>query len=243
MQVVFKVGGPVQRHQDAIFLPQVERRFVANRLHAGGQPLAFLQVVDVHELDADPPGIGGLQHRQQICQRRHAVDAEDHRAVNRFVEVGIGETEILQLQQRVWQGWVVLKGINMSLEVTNLPIPIDQPHHAGLQPEIARNRRLRQFLPDAVSRKLRPREERLPRRVHRLRAVLPLQVGVFDQIAVVRVGNGQSGHCGVAPKIKPGSNRSRGIGSVRLSLVPRPAPASVSVANGVPNERRYAANL
>ncbi len=75
----------------------------SHRLHAVLQPLAHLQVVDVHVLDADEPRVGGLQPPQDLPQRQHVAGTEGPGGED-AVQVGLGEAVVLQGQFRRGRG-------------------------------------------------------------------------------------------------------------------------------------------
>ena len=56
VQELLEQLGLVERDEDAVLLLQAEREAVADRLHPLGQPVADVERVDVHELDADRCG-------------------------------------------------------------------------------------------------------------------------------------------------------------------------------------------
>ena len=55
---------------------RVQLDAVLGALHARLQPLAHLQVVDVHELHADGAAVGRLQPAQDLAQGQHVAGAE-----------------------------------------------------------------------------------------------------------------------------------------------------------------------
>ena len=68
VQEVLEQLGGVELVDDPPLLLEVEGRPVADRLHPVEQPVADVQVADVHELDADRPAVGLAEDRQQLAQ-------------------------------------------------------------------------------------------------------------------------------------------------------------------------------
>ena len=166
----------MQRVQNPQFLRSVEARLVAARFHPLLEPAADVRVLDVHVLDADRAAIGLAQGGQQLperCLRR----ADERAGIERTVEIGRIESELLQLEQRMGRARLA-QGIEMGDEMPQVAIGIDQEDDARLPPGIQRRRG------QAVDAELEALEEEPPAFIDGSRVLLPLVVGLLDGIQV-----------------------------------------------------------
>ena len=115
-----------------------KREAVADRLHALGQPVADVERIDVHELDADRAAVGVFEGLDQFAELDRPVDAADERPIHRPVEVGLGQAECSRARSGQGGGRRGRERVDRGLEVPGLAVPEDEPHDAGLEAQIGR---------------------------------------------------------------------------------------------------------
>src|SRR5437763_1134697 len=103
--------------------------------------------------------------------------ADERAGIERTVEIGRIESELLQLEQRMGRARLA-QGIEMGDEMPQVAIGIDQEDDARLPPGIQRRRG------QAVDAELEALEEEPPAFIDGSRVLLPLVVGLLDGIQV-----------------------------------------------------------
>jgi hypothetical protein len=158
-------------------------RFVAQRMHLDplAHPMADGRVVDVHELESDFPGIGGLQAGDHVAQL-HLVAVAEKRIGNLAVQVRFLEAELIEVQARVALGGL-LQRIDVSLGVAESPVIVNQAGDAAIERRVhiaRRHSRCRFFLALQLRRsQLKAFEKSRPRRFHQVRGFAPLCIFRF----------------------------------------------------------------
>ena len=157
----------VQLQEGAQFLPPLQPRFIASRLHALLKPYANAGVLNVHVFDADGPAVRFLQGGQELTERG-PLQADKRASVERLVEVAFAKAELGQLQQRMrWLG--VAKRIEACDQVAKAAVDIDKANDPDLGMAIHRDgSRGRTSLPQ-----LEALEEEPPSIVHGRRVIAP----------------------------------------------------------------------
>ena len=118
--------GGVQLVDDPPLLLEVEARVVADRLHPVEQPVADVEVADVHELDADRPAVGLAEDAQQLAKGAVVVRAK--LAVEDLVQVGLGEAKGGKLELLVrFRPRRQLERVEVGQVVAHLAVGVDQP--------------------------------------------------------------------------------------------------------------------
>ena len=106
-------------------------RPVPGRLHPLEQPLADLDVADVHELDADRAAVRRPQDRDQLAQR--ALTALGEPVVENPVHVGVGQAKRRRLEEvERLAPRVELERVEVCQVMAGLAIGVDQPRDGRL---------------------------------------------------------------------------------------------------------------
>ena len=88
-------------------------------------PVADARVLDVHELGADRVGVDALELRDHFAQpHRFAVEEKSRR--NFAIEIGLAETKLAQIEQRIF-GTLVGQRIQPRDGVTERLVSVNQP--------------------------------------------------------------------------------------------------------------------
>ena len=128
VQKVLEQFSGVQLVDDPPLLLEIEGGPVAYRLHPLEQPVADVEVLDVHELDADGPAVSLAEDRQQLAER--AVIVRSELAEEDPVQVGLGEPEGRELELLVGlRPRHKLQRVEVGQVVAHLAVGVDQPGH------------------------------------------------------------------------------------------------------------------
>ncbi len=177
--------GVVEVLENADLLGPVEGGAIVLRLHARLKPAADGDVLNVHVLHADEPAVGIAQGSYQVVQGSR-TQSHERAGIDDAIEVGFRQAELGRLQQRV-TGARLAERIEMSEEVANVAIGVDQPDDAGLHRSLGGRRRPGQSQLEAL-------EEETPARIDRSGILPPALVGGFDCFQVEGGGDGSMTH-------------------------------------------------
>ena len=122
--------GLVDAAQDADLFGLGEAGLIARRLHLRLQPATHVDILDVGVLDTDVAAIGGAERGDDLTEL-HLAAAEVGADIEAGVEVGFGKVELGQRELGVGGGRRAER-IEMSLEVTDAAISVDQVMDIGL---------------------------------------------------------------------------------------------------------------
>ena len=138
VQELLEQLGVVERHEDAVLLPEVERGPVAGRLHALREPAADVErrgcaCTRRRWCGSTSPAAASIRSRRRTGPSR----PKNMRPVDGPVEVGVGEAEVFECEYAGRRAAVSRRErVDVGLEVAGLPVPVDEPHDAGLQPQV-----------------------------------------------------------------------------------------------------------
>jgi len=129
VEQVFEQGRLLQFLQNGALLVDGKIRAVAHLLHSFDEPLAFVGVLDVHELDPDGATVGFAQEVENLAQGRALP--EKAAGVESAVQVLLGQAEGLQGKERVIGG-TGRERIGAGQQMADVPVAVDQGLDGGL---------------------------------------------------------------------------------------------------------------
>ena len=130
MQELLKKGGTANLFQDVNLGFAVQRRPIANRLHAILQPAALCRILQVHEFDPDRAAVGLLQSFDDIPQ--HCPPGLKQIRGKKFcVQIFKGQFKGGKIQQGV-VGRARHQRVQTGQQMSHISITVDERLDAGL---------------------------------------------------------------------------------------------------------------